>query len=76
MDKGDHLLHGMDGYFACLHGLIQGMTSKELGDELTLTSAWVLLIFRAMCWHRCHALISGKLIPTQFCGSQLPVYIG
>lgn len=39
--------------------------------------AWVTMIFRAFCWHHCHHLITSQtILPSEWHGSQMPVYIG
>ena len=77
-------------YFRRLPSLVEDMMSKELGDPAEdeaafevdrgpqdkLKTAWCLMIFRAMCWWRCHRLVAGRTVPKEFCGSQMPVYIG
>lgn len=66
----------MKVYFQRLPGLVREMEIDGLGNREQVMSAWVLMMFRGMCWSRCHVLISGKTIPIQHCGSQLPVYLG
>lgn len=63
-------------YFQRLPALAVNLAKKGVGDEDTITAAWVLMMFRAMCWQRCHKLVSGKTVPVEYCGSQMPVYIG
>jgi hypothetical protein len=63
-------------YFQRLPDLVTDMERDGLGNKEQIMSAWVLMMFRGMCWSRCHVLISGKTIPIQYCGSQLPVYLG
>jgi hypothetical protein len=66
----------MKVYFQRLPDLVSDMEKEGLGNKEHIMSAWVLMMFRGMCWSRCHVLISGKTIPIQYCGSQLPVYLG
>jgi hypothetical protein len=80
---------GMAAYFACLPGLLD-MMERGLGaggipglrvpegcwSRLELMEGWCVLVFRAMLWNRCHYLVKGRAVPTEYCGSQLPVYIG
>jgi hypothetical protein len=66
----------MKVYFQRLPDLVTDMETDGLGNREQIMSAWVLMMFRGMCWSRCHVLISGKTIPIQYCGSQLPVYLG
>lgn len=48
------------------------------GCEVELAvDAWVTMIFRAFCWHHCHHLVMNKMVlPSEWRGSQMPVYIG
>lgn len=63
-------------YFQRLPDLVHDMVREGLGTREQIMSLWMLMMFRGMCWSRCHVLISGKTIPIQYCGSQLPVYLG
>jgi hypothetical protein len=63
-------------YFQRLPDLVSDMENDGLGNNEQMMSGWILMMFRGMCWSRCHVLISGKTIPIQYCGSQLPVYLG
>ena len=48
-------------------------------DETEIEEAWITLVFRAICWGACHDVDalrdSEDFLPTQWCGSQLPVYL-
>lgn len=63
-------------YFDRLPGLITEMERDGHGTREQIRNSWVLLMFRGMCWSRCHVLISGKTLPIRYCGSQIPVYLG
>jgi len=41
-----------------------------------LFDTWVTMLFRACCWGAIHCFVPGERVPSQFYGSQLPVYIG
>ena len=41
-----------------------------------LFDTWVVMLFRACCWGAVHCFVPGERVPSQFYGSQLPVYIG
>ena len=66
----------MGVYFDRLPGLVDDMVKAGYGSEDDIRSAWVLMMFRGMCWNRCHVMISGKTLPMRYCGSQMPVYLG
>jgi hypothetical protein len=87
---GDHPFRtGMAAYFVCLEPMLD-MMEREIAaggvpglrvpegcwSREQLMSGWVVLVFRAMLWNRCHFLVKGATVPLQYCGSQLPVYIG
>jgi len=39
--------------------------------------AWVTMVFRAFCWHHCHHLMATVMVlPSEWRGSQMPIYIG
>ena len=49
-------------------------------DKLEIEEAWITLWFRAICWASCHEHhhyndMSEPLLPTQWFGSRLPVYL-
>jgi hypothetical protein len=87
---GHHPLKlGMATYFACLPGLLDQMEREIASGGMPglrvpegcwsreeLMAGWVVLVFRAMLWNRCHYLVQGQTVPVQYCGSQLPIYIG
>lgn len=67
---------GMKVYFQRMPDLVNDMENYEFGDKEDMVSAWVLMMFRDMCWSQYHLLIPGKNVPMQHCGSQLPVHLG
>lgn len=67
---------GMHTYFDFLPKYVKSMREAGCHDEELVKDAWVTLIFRAFCWHRCHLLIEGNRVPSQYYGSRQPVYIG
>ncbi|TVY17056.1 hypothetical protein LARI1_G004501 [Lachnellula arida] len=44
--------------------------------EKALFDTWVVMLFRACCWGACHFFVPGERVPSEYYGSQLPVYIG
>jgi len=71
------LLASMDIYWDSLEDLA-GKVAQYTGCKVELAiEAWVTMIFRAFCWHHCHHLIAAQsIIPSEWHGSQMPVYIG
>ncbi|KAK5195893.1 hypothetical protein LTS03_002724 [Exophiala xenobiotica] len=45
-------------------------------SDLLFVDAWASMMFRACCWGACHILVPGERVPSEYYGSQLPVYIG
>jgi hypothetical protein len=76
------LAEGMHLYFDYLPNIIEDMNEKGFNDEdlgdrgSTITEAWLTMVFRAFCWHRCHYLVPGNRVHSEYYGSQMPVYIG
>ena len=69
-------------YFDYLPSIAADMARKgapeHLGEE-----AWIVMMFRAFCWWRCHymnpreSMIQDPLrIPSRYWDSKLPIYIG
>jgi hypothetical protein len=54
----------------------QGFNDDGWGGQGSVTEAWLTMMFRAFCWHRCHFLVPGNRVPSEYYGSQMPVYIG
>ncbi|PMD34405.1 hypothetical protein L207DRAFT_638901 [Hyaloscypha variabilis F] len=73
----DWLSASMNVYFDCLDDLA-GKVAEYTGCTVELAiDAWVTMIFRAFCWHHCHHLIASQtILPVEWHGSQMPVYIG
>lgn len=47
------------------------------GDVALVEEAWVMLMFRAFLWQRCHHFdVRQDPLPAAYYGSQMPVYIG
>lgn len=45
-------------------------------DEGTFLELWAHLMVRAFCWHHCHTMVPGMIVPSEYWNSRLPVYIG
>ena len=70
-DPNDLWVERVKVTFIRLSFMVDDMVRQGLGDAEVLKSAWVIMMIRAMCWNRCHTLVSGKTIPIQYCGSQM-----
>ena len=68
--------HRMKLYFRRLPSIVDDLYEQGFGSTEMLQAAWALMMLRGICWHRCHTLVPGKVVPIQYCGSQLPVYLG
>ncbi|KAE9379665.1 hypothetical protein N431DRAFT_478620 [Stipitochalara longipes BDJ] len=76
-DGRDWLSASMNVYLDNL-GELTGKVAEYTGCTVELAiDAWVTMIFRAFCWHHCHHLIASQtILPSEWHGSQMPVYIG
>ncbi|KAJ9646422.1 hypothetical protein H2199_002471 [Coniosporium tulheliwenetii] len=52
---------------------MKGLGYTESHD--LLIQAWVTMIFRALCWHRCHYMVGGQRVPSQYWDSRFPIYL-
>ena len=64
----------MEEYFAAWPKILADISSGE--DEFILFDTWVVMLFHACCWGACHFFVPGERVPSEYYGSQLPVYIG
>ncbi|KAL9027040.1 MAG: hypothetical protein Q9196_004381 [Gyalolechia fulgens] len=82
----DWLAEGMHMYWDYLPRIVmEEMTvdgKRPLSGEL-IHEAWIMLLFRAFCWSRCHYLCrpgerypDSTRLPSRYWNSKLPVYIG
>jgi len=71
------LLESMHLYWDKLPS-IAGRLKEQTGCDTELAmDAWITMIFRAFCWHHCHRLVPRKkILPSEWFGSKMPVYIG
>lgn len=80
----DWMAEGMHMYWDYLPLIAKDMAARNgVKDEYLVHEAWIMMIFRAFCWWRCHWMTSGKdmiqeplRIPSRYWESKFPVYIG
>jgi hypothetical protein len=73
----DWLSESMHVYWDSMPDLTEKVAKYTGCDVEVAVDAWVTMIFRAFCWHHCHHLVRTQMaLPSQWHGSQLPVYIG
>ena len=83
MDPMDlEMAAGMHLYIDRIPLVVSSMKEEGIPDERLVIDAWWTLVFRAMLWHRGHAIIEGKTrgyggipVSPSFWESKLPVYI-
>ncbi|KFY40145.1 hypothetical protein V494_03618 [Pseudogymnoascus sp. VKM F-4513 (FW-928)] len=67
----------MSLYWRDLPKVAERVAARTDWDKDQATVAWITMIFRAFCWHHLHRLVPTKyVLPAEWHGSQLPVYIG
>lgn len=77
LTKRHWLILSMQQYWAALPGLAERVAAQSSCDVQMITDAWITMIFRAFCWHHSHRLIPTKtVLPSEWHGSKMPVYIG
>ena len=66
------LFNGMDGICAELRKKYPKLEKRDIKE------AWVAMMFRAMCWRRCHGVEvdDDEPVPSEYWKSQQEVYIG
>lgn len=78
----DWIAEGAHKYFDYLPHIAEDMERKGANKSL-VDEAWIVMMFRAFCWWRCHYMNPGEnliqdplRIPSRYWDSKLPVYIG
>jgi hypothetical protein len=67
----------VEAYFAVWPTILADLLDgKEDYHAKILFDTWVVMLFRACCWNACHFFVPGERVPSEYYGSQLPVYIG
>ncbi|KAL8766274.1 MAG: hypothetical protein Q9209_006906 [Squamulea sp. 1 TL-2023] len=79
----DWLAEGMHMYWDYLPKIVNEMSLKTDASEPLIREAWIMLIFRAFCWSRCHYMCppdarfpDSTRLPSRYWNSKLPVYLG
>lgn len=79
----DWMAEGMHKYWDYLDLIAADMARKGVKDKELVHEAWIVMMFRAFCWWRCHWMTPGKemiqeppRIPSRYWDSKFPVYIG
>ncbi|MCJ1264955.1 hypothetical protein MMC22_004830 [Lobaria immixta] len=78
----DWIAEGAHKYFDYLPHIAEDMKRKGANTS-RVDEAWIVMMFRAFCWWRCHYMNPGEnsiqdpsRIPSRYWNSKLPVYIG
>ena len=78
----DWLAEGAHMYWDYLPEIAREMKEKSGVDEEKIKEAWITMMFRAMCWWRCHWMMKGdnmvkdeSRVPSRYWGSRQPVFI-
>lgn len=69
----------MEDYFKKLPEVLQKVANQHQYHltETQVEDAWFSMIFKAICWQRCHVMIiSAPPLPSEYWNSKMPVYIG
>ena len=79
----DWIAEGAHCYWDYLPSIATELKEKYGVDEEVVNEAWIMMMFRAMCWWRCHWMMEGQnmvkdelRLPTRYWGSQQTVYMG
>ncbi|KAL8708103.1 MAG: hypothetical protein Q9220_006957 [cf. Caloplaca sp. 1 TL-2023] len=79
----DWLAEGMHMYWDYLPSITKEMADKCRAPEALIEEAWIVLMFRAFCWSRCHYMCpldnrypDSTRLPSRYWNSKLPVYLG
>jgi len=76
-ERRNWLAVSMHEYWAALPGLSKRVAARSTCDPQQVTDAWITMIFRAFCWHHSHRLVPTRtVLPSEWHGSKMPVYIG
>ena len=80
----DWIAEGAHVYWDYLPAIVRDMRTRGFeGEDERVHEAWIVMMFRAFCWWRCHCMNKGEnmvkglvILPAKYWGSKLPVYIG
>ena len=78
----DWIAEGAHCYWDYLPNIAKELQRKCGLEEKLVTEAWIMMMFRAMCWWRCHWMMEGdnmvddlSRVPARYWESKLPIYI-
>ncbi|KAL8904673.1 MAG: hypothetical protein Q9207_003123 [Kuettlingeria erythrocarpa] len=79
----DWLVEGMHLYWDYLPSIASELSESLKTTETLVSNAWIMLMFRAFLWSRCHFLCPPDqarpkytVLPFRYWNSKLPVYLG
>ncbi|KAL9603548.1 MAG: hypothetical protein Q9219_001050 [cf. Caloplaca sp. 3 TL-2023] len=79
----DWLEEGMHLYWDFLPAFVEELSESTSAPKSLMREAWIVLMFRAFCWSRCHYMCRSDerfpelaRIPSRYWNSKLPVYLG
>ncbi len=79
----DWMAEGAHMYFDYLSDIAAEVGGIGANDENLVQEAWIVMMFRAFCWWRCHCMTPGDdviqdqlRIPSRYWNSRFPVYMG
>lgn len=79
----DWLAEGMHMYWDYLPSIAAELSRNCKVEQNTVHEAWIMLLFRAFCWSRCHFMCASEArypestrLPSRYWNSKMPVYLG
>ncbi|KAL8707024.1 MAG: hypothetical protein Q9225_007876 [Loekoesia sp. 1 TL-2023] len=79
----DWLAEGMHLYWDYLPRIVGEIALRYRIPDSVIREAWIMLMFRASCWSRCHYMCRAEerfpdsaRLPSRYWSSKLPVYLG
>lgn len=79
----DWIAEGAHMYWGYLPAIVMDVQQKCNADEHLVHEAWIVMMFRAFCWWRCHYMMPGQdmmlnppRLPSRYWDSKQPVFIG
>ena len=78
----DWIAEGAHMYWEYLPGVVADMQRKcDMRDEM-IREAWIVMMFRAFCWWRCHWMMHGQdmaddnsRLPSRYWDCKMPVFV-
>ena len=79
----DWVAEGAHMYWGYLPDIVMDVQQKCSVEEDLVHEAWIVMMFRAFCWWRCHHMMAGQdmmsnppRLPSRYWDSKQPVFIG